>query len=131
MSQTLSLVKRVSRVPLYFMTALCGELVGQDNRGNRYYHSRLTGGQEEGKRWVVYAGDEEPTQIPPSWYRWMHKMQDRPLPQEGRKSYQGGISLRPNPTGTNAAILPEAFVPSCFCDDQPDPIALRRFWRPF
>jgi NADH:ubiquinone oxidoreductase subunit len=48
-----------------------GELVGQDEFGNRYYRTR--GGEIDPtllmeRRWVIYNGEAEASSIPPSWH---------------------------------------------------------------
>ena len=50
-----------------------GELVGTDEFGNRYYRMR---GSD--RRWVAYAGDAEPSTIPPGWHAWMPRRSDEP-----------------------------------------------------
>jgi NADH:ubiquinone oxidoreductase subunit len=48
-----------------------GEEVGSDEGGNRYFRSR------DGKRrWVIYAGENEASRVPPEWHGWLHKTTD-------------------------------------------------------
>ena len=56
-----------------------GELVGQDEQGNRYYRTKgrkidPTLGFE--RRWVVYNGYAEASRVPPSWHGWLHHTVD-------------------------------------------------------
>ena len=56
-----------------------GELVGQDEQGNRYYRTKgrkidPTLGFE--RRWVIYNGYAEATRVPPSWHGWLHHTVD-------------------------------------------------------
>ena len=56
-----------------------GELVGEDEQGNRYFRTKgrkidPTLGFE--RRWVVYNGYAEATRIPPSWHGWIHHTVD-------------------------------------------------------
>ena len=56
-----------------------GELVGEDEQGNRYYRTKgrkidPTLGFE--RRWVVYNGYAEATRVPPSWHGWLHHTVD-------------------------------------------------------
>lgn len=92
-----------------FWTWRFGELVGQDEQGNRYY--RTTGGKIDPtlgfeRRWVIYNGVAEATRIPPGWYGWMHHRVDTPpteakyAPREWEKPHL------PNLTGTPAAYRP-------------------------
>ena len=58
-----------------------GELVGQDEQGNRYY--RTSGGKIDPtlgfeRRWVIYNGYAEASRIPPSWHGWIHHTVDLP-----------------------------------------------------
>ena len=51
-------------------TWLRGELVGVDDRGNRYYRERGSRdggsvGWRKERRWVVFARDPDPTLVPP------------------------------------------------------------------
>ena len=52
-----------------------GELVGEDEYGNRYY--RTKGGRIDPalgfeRRWVIYNGYTEASSVPPSWHGWLH-----------------------------------------------------------
>src|SRR6202046_5545389 len=52
-------------------TSRYGELVGEDEQGNRYYRTR--GGAIDPvlhfeRRWVIYNGYAEATRIPPGWH---------------------------------------------------------------
>ena len=66
-------------------TALYGEFVGEDERGNRYYRSK--GGKIDpalgfDRRWVIYNGYAEATTIPTGWHGWMHHTVDTPPSEE-------------------------------------------------
>ena len=86
-----------------------GELVGQDEQGNRYY--RTAGGKIDPtlgfeRRWVIYNGYAEASRVPPSWHGWIHHTVDTPptadayTPREWEKPHQ------PNMTGTPGAYRP-------------------------
>ena len=47
-------------------TIFFGKLVGEDHFGNRYYENK------SGKRWVIYNGEVEASNIPNEWYSWIH-----------------------------------------------------------
>lgn len=79
-----------------------GELVGEDEFGNRYYRTRNgeidpTLGFE--RRWVLYNGYAEASTIPPGWYGWMHHRTDvappaapytpRPWQKPHRRNFTG------------------------------------------
>jgi NADH:ubiquinone oxidoreductase subunit len=66
-----------------FYTWRKGEHVGTDQLGNAYY--RATSALPESipeRRWVIYKGYAEPSQIPPGWHGWMHHRTDTP-PEDG------------------------------------------------
>ena len=76
-----------------------GELVGEDDLGNKYY----TNGE---KRWVIYNGPIEGSRVPAEWHGWLHYTFDNrpgnnPLP---RQSWEK--PSKPNMTGTAEAYHP-------------------------
>ena len=78
-----------------------GVEVGRDADGSIYYRSR-----DGSKRWVIYAGDNEASRVPPEWHMWLHKTVDAP-PSEvplPRKSWER--DWIPNQTGTVDAHAP-------------------------
>jgi NADH:ubiquinone oxidoreductase subunit len=80
-----------------------GELVGEDEAGNRYYRER-----HRNRRWVIYNGYAEPSAIPPGWHAWMHYRTDEPpgayQSREWEKPHQ------PNLTGTARAYRPPGSI---------------------
>ena len=80
-----------------------GALVGEDERGNRYYRDR----KGSGRRWVVYADEVEASLVPPGWRAWLHHtVEDAPAegayrPRAWEKPH------RPNLTGTPQAYRPK------------------------
>lgn len=94
----------------YWYTRRHGSLVGTDEFGNTYYRAMgplidpSTGPE---RRWVIYAGEAEPSRVPPSWRGWLAHTFDVP-PSEGRyepKEWQRGHL--PNMTGTAQAYRPQ------------------------
>lgn len=86
-----------------------GELVGEDERGNRYYRTR--GGAIDPalgieRRWVIYRGLAEPTTVPPAWFGWLHHTVDVPPAEDAARTYPWEKPHRPNPTGTALAQRP-------------------------
>ena len=90
-------------------TWLYGELVGEDEFGNRYYRRR--GGKIDPslgfeRRWVIYKDYAEASMIPPAWHGWMHHTVDTApiemsyIPRPWQKPH------RPNLTGTPGAQRP-------------------------
>src|SRR5437764_11722876 len=86
-----------------------GELVGEDELGNRYYRTR--GGKIDPtlgieRRWVVYNGYAEASKIPPGWYGWIHHTVDVPPVEEDYRPREWQKPHMPNMTGTPAAYRP-------------------------
>lgn len=89
----------------WLTTRLKGARVGSDALGNVYY----TGGRNlvgEPRRWVMYAGANDASRIPPEWHSWLvgtiSEVPDRALP--AARAWQ--IEATANPTGTAAAYRP-------------------------
>ena len=55
------------------MTWWKGELVGDDQFGNRYYREKA--GR---RRWVIYKDTPEASKVPPEWHAWLHRTTDEP-----------------------------------------------------
>ena len=77
-----------------------GELVGEDQAGNRYY--RTKGGAIDPslrveRRWVIYNGVAEASAIPPEWHGWMHHIDDVPPTQENLSAARLGETASPEP----------------------------------
>lgn len=85
-------------------TWLYGELVGEDEFGNRYFTERRAGKGRRRKRWVLYKGEAEPSKVPAEWHSWLHYTTDRPLAKDERRPWQKEHVA--NLTGTRAAYLP-------------------------
>lgn len=83
-----------------------GKLAGQDDQGNKYYQERFLFGkpQRKPRRWVVYHGIMEGSQVPAEWFGWLHHYLDVPLDSSLKKFWQK--SHRPNLTGTPFAYRP-------------------------
>ena len=82
-----------------------GTKVGSDAAGNRYYTEKaLKAGHLRQRRWVMFAGPEEATIVPPEWHAWLHYTTDAPLADAGRKVWQK--PHEPNLTGTPASYRP-------------------------
>ncbi|MFQ5783579.1 MAG: NADH:ubiquinone oxidoreductase subunit NDUFA12 [Alphaproteobacteria bacterium] len=105
-----------------------GELVGEDEFGNRYYRERATPAPGmRWRRWVVYRGEDEASKVPPGWHAWLHHMSDAP-PDEaasGRRPWQK--PHLPNLTGTTAAYRPPGDLAGKRPEGMPPPY---QPWRP-
>ena len=86
-------------------TARKGQLVGEDENGNKFYQTA------DGKRrWVIYNGEAEASQVSPDWHGWLHHTFDE-SPKDGalpRKSWER--DHKPNLTGTDGAYHPPGSV---------------------
>ena len=49
-----------------------GRKVGEDQLGNRYFETK----KREGRRWVMYAGSNDVSRVPPEWYAWLTRQID-------------------------------------------------------
>jgi len=93
-----------------------GELVGEDEFGNKYYKSKKSEGKGVGRRgterrWVVYNGTAEPSKIPSYWHGWMHHITDvEPAEENRKKQYDWEKPHNPNLTGTKFAYFPPGDV---------------------
>lgn len=89
-------------------TAFRGRHIGTDDQGNRYYQqSRGTGPLGVPRRWVIYAREAEPSQVPPDWHGWLHYTIDTPPTAETYDPRPWQQAHRANKTGT-----PEAYRPA-------------------
>mmetsp|Transcript_3134 Transcript_3134/g.10973 ORF Transcript_3134/g.10973 Transcript_3134/m.10973 type:complete len:170 (+) Transcript_3134:74-583(+) len=93
-----------------------GELVGEDQFGNKYYENRDY--QWSRDRWVVYCegtdqeADYNASGVPPAWHAWLHHVSDSaphnserlvPAYERDERSEEGLI----NKTGTKDAYQPK------------------------
>lgn len=97
---SLSLKWLVRNPGLYFLTTFCGRFAGRDDVGNQYYERPA---KPYTRRWVVYAGDKDPTSVPPTWHAWLHHTTDAPIVAPMRPWQR---PHRPNLTGTPASYRP-------------------------
>lgn len=92
-----------------FWTWRHGERVGTDEFGNVYYRTR--GGRRDKtlgfeRRWVIYNGYAEASNVPPGWYGWLHHTVDTPPTQEDYRARAWEKGHEPNYTGTIEAYRP-------------------------
>jgi NADH:ubiquinone oxidoreductase subunit len=92
-------------------TWLHGEEVGRDAEGNRYYRHKKGGttmpaSLQKERRWVIYAGEDEASRVPPGWNSWLHHTTDKiPTADDGARLPWMKDHV-PNLTGTDRAYLP-------------------------
>jgi NADH:ubiquinone oxidoreductase subunit len=86
-------------------TWLKGRVVGRDGGGNVYYAERRPRRGAHARRWVIYAGADEASSVPPEWHAWLHFTVDTPLPAGHARPWQ-------KPHLANATGTPLGYRPS-------------------
>ena len=87
-------------------SAMRGEKVGTDAQGNAYYRAKKRSPDGRERRWVIYAGANDASRVPPEWHGWLHGSFDGvpesnlPPPRVWEADYT------PNATGTARAYRP-------------------------
>ena len=84
-------------------TRLSGTEVGRDEGGNIYYQHE----KDPRRRWVIYAGANDGSFVPPGWQLWLRGTIDD-LPEKAlppQRKFQR--KPEPNLTGTMAAFRPD------------------------
>jgi len=89
MRENFSWVRQASQLGTLLATRLCGQLVGADSQGNRYYCSRKKPRFGRESRWVLYKGEPDARKIDVTWFGWLHHTCDNPLPKEAGNVYFG------------------------------------------
>ena len=92
-------------------SSLRGEKVGTDAQGNAYFRAKKRhradqpfGGRE--RRWVIYAGANDASRVPPEWHGWLHGSFDG-IPESNLPPARiWEVDYTPNATGTLAAYRP-------------------------
>lgn len=84
-----------------------GVRVGEDGEGNVYYEAKKPDGVFGYKRrWVIYAGANDSSRVPPEWHGWLHHQvegtPDEALPPVRAWQKQGKANL----TGSREAYRP-------------------------
>ncbi len=84
------------------VTRMRGEEVGRDDAGNVYFRHR----KEPARRWVIYKGSNDSSNVPPGWNAWLRGTIDdvpnKVLPE--RRPFE--LEPQPNLTGSDEAWLP-------------------------
>ena len=87
------------------------ELVGTDEFGNKYYQAKPRPGYKYPRRWVIYKGEPEASNVPPEWHGWLHHQTDEvPDPEGGSFRRPWQKPHQPNLTGTTEAWRPPGHV---------------------
>ena len=89
-----------------------GEMVGEDQFGNRYYREKgkPTGPVGRERRWVLYKGRPEASKVPPAWHIWLHYTTDK-LPNQQQAPHESWQEEHlPNLSGTEFAYHPDGSI---------------------
>lgn len=92
----------MSSIGTRFYTWRFGEKVGEDGFGNAYYRHKDT---SLDKRWVVFPGPAEASNVPPEWHAWLHRYTDD-LPRADAKTAKYVKPHTPNQTGSGESYRP-------------------------
>jgi len=79
-----------------------GELVGEDEQGNRYYRTKgrkIDPSLGFERRWVIYNGYAEASRVPPSWHGWLHHTVDVAPTEESYTAARMGKAASAEPDG--------------------------------
>lgn len=106
MNEPYSWIAKLSNIGTALNTLFFGHYVGKDRLGNRYYRERSASGGMREKRWVMYKGRPEASQVPPEWHGWLHYTLDQPLPEESEFHRPWIKPHQPNLTFSDAAYRP-------------------------
>lgn len=87
-------------------TWLKGQPVGRDSFGNRYYREKSAPAGRRERRWVIYAGEDEASAVPPEWHGWLHHTVNVTPIEAPPRRRPWEKPHRPNPTGTAEAYRP-------------------------
>lgn len=111
LSPIANLLGVLSPVHIHFVTLVTrAKHVGTDQLGNKYYSAKPRKGYNRNRRWVIYKGEPEASNVPPEWHGWLHHQTDTvPDANSGyRRVWQK--PHRPNLTGTDQAYRPPGHV---------------------
>ena len=92
-------------------SSLRGEKVGTDAQGNAYFRAKKRHGADQPfggreRRWVIYAGANDASRVPPEWHGWLHGSFDG-IPESNLPPARiWEMDYTPNATGTLAAYRP-------------------------
>ena len=90
-------------------TLFNGKKIGQDEFGNKYYEAKARPNMNHTRRWVIYVGGYDATQVPPEWHGWLHhQTDDVPSAQNAnRRTWQQPYEA--NQTFTDQAYHPPGY----------------------
>jgi NADH:ubiquinone oxidoreductase subunit len=88
-----------------------GDRVGEDSLGNHYYQARRDQPGQR-RRWVIYAGSNDASRVPPEWHGWLHNTLDDTPDKALAPARSWEAAPYPNLTGTDAAYKPSGALES-------------------
>ncbi len=94
-----------------FYTWRKGTFVGQDEMGNTYYKAKsaIPDSIPE-RRWVIYKGYSEASQVGPGWHGWLHHRVDVAPSQEAYVPREWQMPHQENLTGSAGAYHPPGSI---------------------
>lgn len=102
----------LSPAHIRFVTLFSGARhVGTDTLGNKYFRANPRKGYKRERRWVIYNGAPEASNVPPEWHGWLHHQTDI-LPSAAEESFRRPWQKphQPNLTGTMQAYRPPGHI---------------------
>jgi NADH:ubiquinone oxidoreductase subunit len=94
-----------------FYTWRKGTFVGQDELGNTYYKAKsAVPNSIPERRWVVYKGYSEASQVGPGWHGWLHHRVDVAPSQEKYMAREWQKPHQENLTGSSGAYHPPGSI---------------------
>lgn len=95
----------------FFRLSARGKFVGQDSLGNKYYTAKPRPGYKRERRFVMYKGAPDASNIPPEWHGWLHHQSDV-IPSDDQESFRRSWQKPhvPNLTGTDQAYRPPGHI---------------------
>jgi NADH:ubiquinone oxidoreductase subunit len=96
-----------------FYTWRHGHFVGEDEFGNKYYRAQghvIDTSMGSERRWVIYAGETDLSNVPPGWRGWLTHTTDVPPSEESYVPRPWEKPALPNMTGTPQAYRPRGSI---------------------
>ena len=87
-------------------SSLRGEKVGSDVQGNTYFRAKKRHNDGRERRWVIYAGANDASRVPPEWHGWLHGSFDGVPESNLPPARIWEVDYTPNATGTVQAYRP-------------------------
>ena len=84
-----------------FLIKFFAQKIGVDEFGNEYFQNK------NGRRFVVYKGEAEPSKIPATWHGWIHHSTKTAPVEINTHHFSWQKVHLPNLTGTKNAYFPK------------------------